>query len=81
MSDDKPDLILLRKACSTLIEHFDTVQIFVTRHEPTENHGTVNIHIGRGNWFARYGHIKEWILLEEETARMKAHRDDENCED
>lgn len=56
------DLQLVQKAVDDLGEHFDTVQIFVTRYEGGD--GTTNINLGTGNWFARFGHVSEWLLKE-----------------
>jgi hypothetical protein len=52
----------LKAAVNGLIEHFDTVQIFATRHESGTLDGTVAASRGGGNWYARIGHVKEWIL-------------------
>jgi len=64
------DVKMINKHLDTLIEHFDSVQIFATR-QSSHNDGTVHINIGRGNYFARYGQIKEWIIVEEESTRNK----------
>jgi hypothetical protein len=69
MSTEDPDMELVKKACQTLMEHFDSVQIFVTRHEPYESEGTVNISYGDGNWFTRYGQVKEWTIKTEERTK------------
>jgi hypothetical protein len=55
---------LIDSAFRTLSEHFDTVAIFCTRHIADDT-GTVKWHRGGGNWYARYGHIKSWVLYEE----------------
>ncbi len=43
-----------------LMEHFDTVEIFVTSYQP--NQTTNYTARGSGNWFARKGQIQEWIM-------------------
>lgn len=53
-----------------LMEHFDTVQIFVTRHEPATLNGTVRADLGGGNWYARYGQAKEWLVIQDERAKQ-----------
>ncbi len=53
-----------------LCEHFDTVHIFATRHMPAEHDGTIIINQGSGNWSARYGQVREWIIMEEERMRV-----------
>lgn len=67
-SEQDRDTELLRKHCALLSEHFDSVQIFVTR---TENDGTRSVHHGAGNWYARYGHVQEWLRKENEYIRRE----------
>lgn len=67
-----PDVQRLKKACEDLSEHFDTIQIFATRvadEVDEEKGGTVNCNWGSGNWFARYGHIRYWMIKQDEQAR------------
>jgi hypothetical protein len=63
------DASLVKRACSSLMEHFDTVQIFCTRNQPDASDpnggGTVNVQFGMGNWFARYGQVREFVIYEE----------------
>jgi hypothetical protein len=68
------DLERVKKAVSDLGEHFDTVQIFITRQEPGQK-STQHIALGSGNWFARYGQVREWMIREDESARV-SRRDD-----
>lgn len=75
MSTEDPDLERLRDAANALGEHFDTVQILVTRHEEGET-GTVNASWGTGNWFARFGQVREWVIKSEERSRELIRRDD-----
>lgn len=58
------DLSKLKSHCAQLAEHFDSVMIFCTRHQP-EDGGTVNCRYGSGDWFARYGHVSMWLKTEE----------------
>lgn len=53
------ELKILEKHIAQLGEHFDTVQIFVTKY--VKNKETFNIYNGTGNYFARYGQIEQWI--------------------
>lgn len=73
MSND--DVEIIRKAVDQLGEHFDSVQIFCTRHEGAE--GTGRYAIGGGNWFARYGQIVYWLHQQQEDARQEAREDRE----
>jgi hypothetical protein len=54
--DDK----ILKKHVLLLNEHFDSVQIFATRHISNEL-GTVRAAYGSGNFFARVGQIGLWL--------------------
>jgi hypothetical protein len=57
---------MVKKHVSMLKEHFDAVQIFVSRDEGSKG-GTVALRLGLGDVFARYGHAKLWVgLIERE---------------
>lgn len=76
MSGEDPDIEKLQRAVENLGEHFDTVQIFVTRYEPdSEGGGTVNVNWGCGNWFARKGQIDNWVTKENERLRREVKDD------
>ena len=75
MSQDL-DTARIEAALATLVEHFDTVQIFCTRHEAPE--GTIQIMRGRGNWFARYGQLVEYVEKCKEEPRITARLEREN---
>lgn len=65
-AQQKKDLDMLDRHCMALQEHFDTVQIFATRHEGNKI-GTVTAQSGKGNWFARFGQVKLWCNDQEYT--------------
>lgn len=67
---EEKDMALIREALNKLSEHFDSVQIFATRHESGELDGTVNITLGTGNWFTRYGHVRSWLVRNDEQERI-----------
>lgn len=69
MSKQDDDMNRVNAACEALGEHFDTVQIFVTRHDAYERDGTVSIALGRGDWFSRYGKVQEWMIRQDERTR------------
>ena len=52
-----------------LLLHFDSVHIFCTKYEGKGNGGTSHFNVGEGNWYARYGQIKEWTIREEKKQR------------
>jgi hypothetical protein len=63
----------VRTAVQTLAEFFDTVQIFCTRQENTEG-GTIHVQRGEGNWFARVGQTRDWLLHHDEVTREQARK-------
>lgn len=71
---------ILKKAVHDLGEHFDSVQIFVTTHQPAEVGGTLHAAAGVGNWYARFGQIREWMIRTEESTKC-AVRNEEIDED
>lgn len=72
------DLARMRQAVSALREFFDTVQIFATQVREQgeeggqEGGGTLKFNAGGGNWYARYGQVRDWINCEEANARAQA---------
>lgn len=61
------DLKRLRNATAQLMEHFDTVHIFATRHIDSDT-GTVAAQHGEGNWYARRGQIGDWVTKQDAAA-------------
>lgn len=75
MSDiQKQDTELVKKHVQQLMEHFDSVQIFVTRSEPSLD-GTAHCSQGGGNWFARYGQVHSWLTKENEGNRIQVREE------
>lgn len=76
---------LITKHAAALGRHFDTVQIFCTRHDPDCHPSSATQHFsaGTGNYYARFGHMKEWVISEEERIKcrvrdqMMSEEDDE----
>lgn len=73
-SDEERDLKILKSHTAQLMEHFETVQILCSRHIGDD--GTVSCTWGSGNWFARYGQVKEWITKQEEGTRIERRNED-----
>ena len=69
------DLAILKRHAEQIMEHFDNVTIFVTR-KADDGEGTVNASWGRGNWYARYGQVREWVTKEEAVMRQSVERDE-----
>lgn len=54
---------ILETRVENLRAHFDSVQIVATRFN--ENGSTTLYDAGDGNWFARYGSLKDWVRKQE----------------
>lgn len=50
----------IKRALTVLAEHFDSVHIFVTKHDPV-NDRTESFSNGTGNVYANYGAIMRWV--------------------
>lgn len=77
LNDSHPDVIRCQEAAQALGEHFDSVQVFATRHEEGTSHGTINIHVGVGNWFARFGQVRDWVVKKEEETKVEIRKMEE----
>lgn len=66
--DAKEAVALLDFHVSALMEHYDSVQIMVTRSDHT---GTEDFMRGGGNWYARQGMAHDFITRDK--ARTEAH--------
>jgi len=83
MTDDtqrQADIEMVKAHCNQLSEHFDTVQIFVSRHMPAELEGTRTINFGAGNWYARYGQVVQRKIASDERERIAERKDNEESE-
>lgn len=70
MADDlENDFQRVQHHIRLLGEHFDSVQIFVTK---TEGKDTTRIADGSGNFLARYGHCVQWVNRMDEMNRCDA---------
>lgn len=66
---------MIQKSAAQLAEHYDSVQIFVTRQEFGEKNGTIQAAYGVGNFYSRYGQVKEWIAIQDEGARERVRQE------
>lgn len=59
-------------------EHVESVQVFVS-YQSESGETTRSYTKGMGNLHARHGHVREWMLIQEEYAREWArnHAEDE----
>lgn len=67
---------LVQKHIAQLSEHFDSVQIFVTRHDG-ESGSTLGVNLGEGNWYARRGHVEDWLTAIDNVTASEAIEDRE----
>lgn len=72
-ADDLPDdelearhMRILDAHAAGLMEHFDSVQIIATKRL---GGSTVNAASGGGNFYARYGSVREWLIRQDEMVR------------
>lgn len=71
MDDDKIDklndgkLEIIKNHVKAMLPYFDTVQVFCTKYHEEETGYTSHFSHGTGNYLARYGQVKEWIVKEE----------------
>ena len=68
-------LDVVRDAALRLAEHYDTVQIFVSSYEPGEDGSAESYSYGVGNWFTRYGVVRNWLIREEQGTRNEAGKE------
>ena len=78
MSEDEISEMKRRveQAASALIEHFDSVQILVTRHCDDGTRDTAAFECGLGNLYARLGQVREWLRIQDQYQRNWAIRKD-----
>lgn len=60
---------LVNEAVQKISEYVDAVTIFVSKKREDGQSGTWRLVMGSGNWYARYGQIKQWVLVEENQTR------------
>ena len=64
----------LQAALATLFQWFDTIQIFVSRIDPKDQKTHYEA-AGQGNWMARSGQVREWLIVQDEVLRENARQD------
>lgn len=69
-------LKMIEQHVESLGEFFDSVQIFCSQRDPDGKQETQTFATGCGNWFARYGQIREWVIRAEESSREQARREE-----
>lgn len=56
-----------------LLEHYDSVRIFVTRHDG-DSSDTASYETGGGNFYAQLGQVQEWLAIQDEYQRQWARK-------
>ena len=67
---------IVREFVARVSEHVDSVQVFINKKRDDGKSGTWKMGFGAGNWYARYGQVREWLIIEDEAIRMEAHDED-----
>lgn len=67
------DIQLVKDAADRLMEHFDSVRIFVTKHDGTTD-TTIPFTTGAGNFYAQLGQVNEWKAEQNEITRTEARK-------
>lgn len=78
-TEQDEDIKRVEGVAKALMEHYDSVQIFVTRQDGYEQ-TTMELKAGYGNFYARLGQIQTWLTRQDEEARnyqRSLHDDDE----
>lgn len=66
---------LVDEAANKLMEHVDSIQIFVTKHDGSKDE-SASYETGRGNFYARLGQAHEWLCIMDQYTRNHAIRKD-----
>lgn len=70
---------MVEDACAKLLENFESVRIFVTRHDGNAEN-TASFETGGGNFYAQLGQVAEWLAIQDQYQRNYAVRKDERQE-
>ena len=66
--DEEQRLKVVDRAVSQLMEHFDSVRIFVTKHD-NQTGMTGSTSRGNGNFYSQFGQVTEWMSSQDEMER------------
>lgn len=67
--------MLVDQAVDNLMEHFDSVRIFVTKHDgPSEDTGSYTR--GGGNFYAQVGQVTEWNGMQDQIGREHVKKEE-----
>lgn len=84
MSDETPEEAeeveldkMMAEAVTKISEHADSVTIFATKKLEDGKGFTYRAHIGRGDYYARYGAIKAWVIGEDSHHASRGGKTDD----
>lgn len=80
MTNDEAKAFVAKHA-SALAEQFDSCRIFVSWPHADDAHRTLVYDTGRGNWYASYGQICQWVIAEDEALRKSVRETDPEDEE
>lgn len=84
MSDTSKEalLALCDQHASQLAEHFDSVRIFCTKHSEEGTSNTLQLDVGRGNFYAQLGQVHEFLEIQRQYQKNWAiKKDSDDAED
>ena len=70
----------IEKAAMDLKEHCDSIRIFATLHRD-DSKNTTYLDIGKGNWYAQFGQIVEWVEAQNQRNRNHQTKRDNEAND
>lgn len=69
----EPEVEQLEKVLGSLGEQWENIQVFLNRTDPN-GHGTQKLIMGRGNFYARKGQVRDWLDGDDESTREESRR-------
>lgn len=69
---------LAQEAVDKLLEHADAVQLFATKKLENGKGETYRHVLGEGNYFARYGMVRVWMIEQEGFQSRRHNKEDED---
>lgn len=77
---DEDDAILCGHVAQ-LLEHFESVRVFVTRSvRGDDGPASLGGSQGGGNFYAQIGQVREWLVQQDHRARMRIEQVDAEAE-
>ncbi len=67
---------LLENQMKVLLVHFDTIQIFASKHDAKIGN-TATFVMGHGDWNSRYGQVRQWAIKQDVITAQEGVREAE----